>query len=301
METLQTLHITLNHAFLASTLAALGWCIQKRRFVHLPPRPNTHRTLLQSPFISQFQLQLAVHFVFYTVELLATDLVHEFPSMAVHHVVALGIFFVYINDAGTTSVTTLFPFVFHSLFWVLLPVVADQPHYYYALLTAYNTVLHAVGIICLLNSFTLVAWDRLATSFKPDANERVHSNSMPYKPLICNTSPHILGVFAILEACVNYYSYCDHYTGTVCPPEGYFAAMAIGIFVFSCAAAWVASFLMVLEGCAPIGVLLGQRENGGGFWDLDDVDLSLDLRNVRGFLKLRQFAAGVKEVDGKEE
>ncbi|KAJ3227542.1 hypothetical protein HDU81_006687 [Chytriomyces hyalinus] len=295
METLQTLHIALNQVFLASTLAALGWCIQQRRFVHLPPRPNTDRTLLRSPFVSQFQLQLATHFVFYTVELFATDLVNEFPSMAVHHVVALGIFFVYINDAGTTSVTTLF------LFWVLLPIVEDQPHYYYALLTAYNTVLHAVGIVCLLNSFTLVAWDRLAHSFKPDSNERVHSSSKPYKPLICSTSPHILGFLAILEACVNYYSYCDHYNGTVCPPEGYFAAMATGIFVFSCAAAWVGSFLMVLEGCAPVGVMLGQRENGGGFWDLDDVDLSLDLRNVRGFLKLRQFAGGVKEVDAKEE
>ncbi|KAI9343935.1 hypothetical protein BDR26DRAFT_857800 [Obelidium mucronatum] len=339
------LHSYINTFFIVQTAIALSWCISNKRWVHIPHRSNVpcipcqqdtqtkHRhskdnaetptnTDPNSLSLKQFQLQLIVHSLFYLYELCFTDMFTSYPSMAIHHQVAFAIFFVYLNDIGTISVATLLPFLFHNSFWVLYPFLTSSEDenntiLYFKVLGVYNAVLISVGFTCLLNSFTIVAWDNLAVKFAATnavlgpATTLSSSNSSSHhqpplqgyqnqhpKPRFLSLTPHILGILATLEACVNYYSFCDHDHGTVlCVPRGYFMLASTSVFLGVCLLAWLGAFLMVLEGAAPLGVLLGQKEGAaGGFWCCVE-HRDVDWKNMEGFSVLKRL--GVRKV--KEE
>ncbi|KAJ3063845.1 hypothetical protein HDU98_000380 [Podochytrium sp. JEL0797] len=190
-------HSLLNGLFLWQTIAALHWCIIHRRWVHLPHRniacldcrqrhhtkgPSIDKDPIPDPnsiYLKQFQLQLVAHAAFYIYELATSDMHSTFQSMALHHYVAFLIFLTYINDIGSISVTTLLPFLLHSLFWVLYPSLSPTQNF--LLLATYNLTLYTVGFICLLNSFSLTSWDALVFLHFPSlsnprnvANRKIH-------------------------------------------------------------------------------------------------------------------------------
>ncbi|ORY49339.1 hypothetical protein BCR33DRAFT_847343 [Rhizoclosmatium globosum] len=237
-----------------------------------------------------------LHSLFYIYELTFTSMWTTHVPMAIHHVVAFFIFFVYVNDIGTISVATLLPFVLHSTFWVLLSLVNTLN--YYRLLGAYNVVLVSVGFTCLLNTFTIVPWDSLAWTTYPSAMASPHC--IHPLPLVITPTPHILGFLATLEACVNYYSYCEKDGGTLCVQGGYFVS-CVALFTFFCVFAYLCAYLMILDGYAPLPVLLGQMEGcGGGFWCVDTTRKP-DWKNTQGYVVMNQKVVKIMDEEKKEQ
>ncbi|KAI8611657.1 hypothetical protein BC830DRAFT_641192 [Chytriomyces sp. MP71] len=307
-----------NVAFAASCIAVMAWCIKHGVVVPSPVtrptrlacrnracRQRTANTTANTPSASSygafhpnhFRLHLLCIALFYLFELLSFALE---PSLAAHHLVAFALFSVFWLDSGNVALTSVSPALAHAIFWVLYALDPTATASHLRLLLAYNVIGYAAAITCLINSFTLVAWDRLARSLMVVAQAEHWQFTM--------RSPHALGFLVLIEVCINYFSYCDVYMGDLCPSRGsdhfymHLVAICAAFFVFSTAMAWLASFLMVLDYCAPLAVLVGQHVStpekcGDWIWCTnDDTEASIDYTHVRGFRKIKAWSLVHQDV-----
>ncbi|KAJ3146364.1 hypothetical protein HDU89_006229 [Geranomyces variabilis] len=126
--------------------ALLAWCTYHRRFwpvpwdnlTKAPPPPSAHEKpkppVQQLPFaVRQFHLYLIAQGALFIAELCFTSIVRLDPIMALHHIVAFGIFALMKGDRTSMSVTTVFPYFLHCLYGSLV-----KKHI--ALLAVYNVV-----------------------------------------------------------------------------------------------------------------------------------------------------------------
>ncbi|KAI8822958.1 uncharacterized protein EV422DRAFT_522828 [Fimicolochytrium jonesii] len=176
-RTAQIAHNTLG---LLQLSLALLQCLRERRFL-----PTASR------LTSRYSLQLRYHFhiyiAFYILELVFSDVVTEFPNMAVHHIVAIAIFLGALSDFGSLSAITLVPFLLHAVFWTLGQGVS------FTLLAVYN-----MGFGCII--LLLVA----------------NNTRPPHRRWFAPVAWPVVTMGG-LEVCVNYVTYCLDYEGVRCP------------------------------------------------------------------------------------
>ena len=160
----------------------------------------------ESWWIKQFNILIFFHGLFYIVELLVTQMTLKFSNMAIHHLVALAIFYVFLDENTNLSFLTMLPFFFHALYWVS---GAEG----FILLSIYNWVFLFVGTATTyvyINTQGGVSW-------------RV--------PVLC-----------VVEVGVNQFTYCTDFQGHYCPvnphllrgPEDYLSYLTLAIFCLGC-------------------------------------------------------------------
>ncbi|KAI9007276.1 hypothetical protein BC832DRAFT_441131 [Gaertneriomyces semiglobifer] len=176
------IHRTLNVAFFYQCSIALLYCLWTRRIL---PTDRRHPTV-KSIFLEQFRWMLVLHGAFYAVEMVVTDMLGGGTPMAVHHLVAVVIFTTIAVEPHGICTVSLLPFLLHSYFWVYSTGAS------FFLLTLYNWSLLLAGTV------------------------GVVLRAIQQPPVITWRIP----AATLLEAGVNYFTYCWNYWGTYCPPVG---------------------------------------------------------------------------------
>ncbi|KAJ3354976.1 hypothetical protein GGF32_002304 [Allomyces javanicus] len=145
---------------------SLAWC------VHVAPR-------------RLFTAYLVAHTILYAAELTFTTIIHAFPTMALHHAVALLLFTHFARHLPHTWPVLhplhLLPFVIHALYWATLPDI--EPDTAALLLAAYNLALVAAA---------------------------THARRSPHRAL------DAVAAAAVAVAAVNYWTYCWEFDGAWC-------------------------------------------------------------------------------------
>ncbi|KAJ3368590.1 hypothetical protein GGF31_006272 [Allomyces arbusculus] len=143
-----------------------AWC------VHVAPR-------------QLFTAYLVAHTILYVAELSFTTIIHTFPTMALHHAVALLLFTHFARHLPHTWPVLhplhLLPFVIHALYWATLPDM--EPETAALLLAVYNLALIAAAI---------------------------HARQSPHRAL------DAVAAAAVAVAAVNYWTYCWEFDGGWC-------------------------------------------------------------------------------------
>ncbi|KAJ3211418.1 hypothetical protein HDU67_004547 [Dinochytrium kinnereticum] len=171
-------HIHLNYIWFLQALIVLVWAGRMGRWV-----PVAGGSFKAWP-AKQFWGLLVVHSGFYLVELYVTEMWTGYTPMAIHHTLALVIFWSVYREPNSLSVTCLTPFVVHAFYWSLGAEMDP-------LLYLYNWLLLICGVVGLHNYFV-----------QTDPMER------PIGP--------ILPLSVILVCWTNYFTYCYAYQGKVC-------------------------------------------------------------------------------------
>ncbi|TPX71719.1 hypothetical protein SpCBS45565_g00792 [Spizellomyces sp. 'palustris'] len=171
-------HAVVNGFGLLQISIALAHCFSKRRYFPAES-PVSFR------FVSQFRLHLVLYIIFYTFELIQTDIIRSFTNMALHHLIAIVIFAGFLSEFNTVSVITLTPFLFHALYWTV----------------GYGRVYHLLALynLALLVDFVLLLTNNLS--------KRKFCASVSYRLLAC----------VLAEINVNAFTYCWNYSGSHCP------------------------------------------------------------------------------------
>ncbi|KAI9145088.1 hypothetical protein BKA69DRAFT_661743 [Paraphysoderma sedebokerense] len=131
---------------------------------------------------SIFNLYLILHSIFYMAELLFAQILTEYTSMAIHHIIALSIFYMTFVTPSLLSFSTILPYWLHSLYWCV-GGGKDRVN----LLILYNASLLGAAIVGL----TVYARRRSLLTW-------------------------VLPLLAIAEIFVNYWIYCLHFLGDWC-------------------------------------------------------------------------------------
>ena len=166
-------HIVANVVWFIQTSVSL-WHLYRIGKIH--PIRNKHAWNIFPSSIEQTKWMLLSHSIFYGFELIATNMVVDFHSMAIHHVVSLLIFHHMYRNPGSVSVTSLIPFLLHHIYWAL----GAQ---YDSILYIYNGYFFFLGLFELHKKKGMIIF---------------------------------LPIMAIILPLVNYYSYCVIYKGYVC-------------------------------------------------------------------------------------
>ncbi|KNE72762.1 hypothetical protein AMAG_17090 [Allomyces macrogynus ATCC 38327] len=132
-----------------------------------------------------FMAYLVAHTILYAAELTLTTIIHTFPTMALHHAVALLLFTHFGRHLPHTwpflHPLHLLPFVIHALYWATLPDM--EPDTSAFLLAAYNLALVAAAI---------------------------HARRSLHRAL------DAVAAVAVAVAAVNYWTYCWEFDGGWC-------------------------------------------------------------------------------------
>ncbi|KAJ3219564.1 hypothetical protein HDU67_000509 [Dinochytrium kinnereticum] len=282
-------HIAFNRVWVGICLAALLWCLAKGRLVPSSRRPAERVVLFgvrmsgsvinSAVVFRAYQMGLVAHSVFYVLEMVATSIVLLYPAMALHHIVALYIFLLFIMHPSNMSFVTIFPVFFHSLYWAL---GTDN----ITILALYNISLWIVGHIILFAALTRQAWDALVLKLAlstPKTSPQPPKPPQPLLPKFLNIPfEGILGISATSLFWVNYLTYCCAYQGSLClgdftnltakppPPTtplqrskwmtaiSHTLATSLTGLLISLLLVWVSASLWVASEGAELAVWLGQ-------------------------------------------
>ncbi|TPX68933.1 hypothetical protein SpCBS45565_g02815 [Spizellomyces sp. 'palustris'] len=214
----ESYHHPLNVLWFCQSLAALLQTLRTRRFLPSPKPPQN------SLLTNQFRLHLITHTIFYILELVFTDMMHSFTSMAVHHAFGMLIFgWLWIEWEGMSTVV-LIPFVLHAWFWVWSIGTS------WILLSVYNWAFLAVGMALFANN----------TVYAVNYGRKMVPISWIGVPLL-----------SIVEVGVNAFTYCWSYWGYYCPevrPRGWREAfILVGGITAILAACVLASVLTTIR------------------------------------------------------
>jgi hypothetical protein len=147
--------------------------------------------------IKQFNIMLYCHSLFYIAELTLTSIWSEFTNGAIHHLFALYIFYIMLEEHGMVCCTSILPFLLHHISWI--EGAENQ-----LLLKIYNITFLVCGII----GFNVLM--------------RSRSKYVSYRlPILC-----------IAEVSVNLFTHCWDYGDFFCP-NGYVLPRIIETGMFS--------------------------------------------------------------------
>ncbi|KAI8617372.1 hypothetical protein BC830DRAFT_1113791 [Chytriomyces sp. MP71] len=178
---------------------------------------NMKGVWIPPPSVLLFWAMLGLYTLYYVVELDSTQMIFRNQAVAWHHYFAIIVFFGYTVNANVLSVSSLLPFVLHTVYWAFLYDDAPRNWTRAIVLLAYNLSL----VLCGLLSFFIAGALRAKSSF-----DFLHTRH----PAVVRTHPMtLLMPFAsVFIAAANHAQYCTSDGGatSVCVSRLFFSQHA---------------------------------------------------------------------------
>lgn len=168
-------HIIYSTVWILQSLLLLISSISTNRYLPSTNKPS------YSLLTMQYDFALITHSLFYIIEISVTDIYEQYTGMLFHHIFAIILFSLLLQDKSQYCVIMTLPFIIHQIFWIL--GAQSTP-----LLLFYNSVFLIVGVVSVLKI-------------------RIYG-------LECGCKAAMM---CIMISCINLYIYCDYYQNTSCP------------------------------------------------------------------------------------
>jgi len=131
-------HILLNTIWLIQSLLTFRKLYTIKIFIPI----NDERKWNNFPLeIRQFKWMLSSHITFYFSELLISNMIYDFHSMAMHHFLSLCIFIYMYRYPQSLSCVSLIPYILHTFYWTT-GAKNDE------ILYLYNIYFFILGFVC---------------------------------------------------------------------------------------------------------------------------------------------------------
>jgi hypothetical protein len=185
----QAWHVATNLVFLVQTFICILYFFKRNIFLPVAHHGDYHMEEIQ------FRGMLIFHCMFYVAELVLTDIISDFTSMSVHHILAIVIFLCMFYEPDTICVFSLLPYALHMVYWV----TGGENEY---LLFFYNIYFFLLGMFM----------------FRHAQQEKVISIFVPS--------------LSIALPLVNYFSYCVWFDGSFCIDDATFPVASFSVCTF---------------------------------------------------------------------